>query len=186
MISLSPAQDTPSNLKTWESLAGFLFARKTNKKMLFSGQKAQAVHFFPLSVFPFPFFFVPGLFLSSSARRTRCINMVPAGCLECFSLWTSSPRRRRMEGWGRLGHGAEGREETASFFCLRVQIFPAEERNWRALVLLFRVLISASPFIPMCQTACRLCFRGPRNLNYRPKYLKHRLIYSLEVKFSGA
>lgn len=139
---------------------------------------------FSLSFFIF-FLFFPGLFLSSSARRTRCINMVPAGCLECFSLWTSSPRRRRLEGWGRLGHGAEGREKTASLFCLRVQIFPAEERNWCALVLLFSILISASPFIPMCQTACRLYFRGPRNLNYRPKYLKHLLIYSLEAKFSG-
>jgi len=86
--------------------------------------------------------------------------MVPAGCLECFSLRTSSPRRRRLVGWGSLGHGAEGREKTASRFCLRVQIFPAEERNWYRLVLLFNVLFSASPFIPMCQTACRLYCRG--------------------------
>lgn len=103
--------------------------------------------------------------------------MVPAGCLECFSLQTSSPQRRRLAGWGSLGHGAEGREKTASLFCLRVQTFPAEEGNWCTLVLLFSILFSASSFIPMCQTACRLYFRGPRNLNYRPKYLKHLLIY---------
>lgn len=101
--------------------------------------------------------------------------MVPAGCLECFLLRTSSPQRRRLAGW--RSHGAEGSEKAASLFCLRVQIFPAEERNWCTLVFLFSVLFSASPFIPMCQTACRLYFKRPRNLNYRPKYLKHLFIY---------
>lgn len=80
-------------------------------------------------------------------------------------------------GWGSLGHGAEGSKKTVSLFCFRIQIFPAEERNWCRLVLLLNILFPASPFIPMCQTACRLHFRGPRNLNYGPKYLKHLLTY---------
>lgn len=91
----------------------FLLEKQT--KIVVFWPRSPSCSFLPSLCFSLFFFFSPsvqGLFLSSSARRTRCVNMVPAGCLEC-------ERRGRLAGWERGSRSRGQREDSAPLLLAR-------------------------------------------------------------------